>query len=357
MEKRHIKILVKTPASTANIGAGYDCIAIAIDLWNFYEMHIDLSPFNNRLKEFDIRFLENQYYDIDPRMRTPDGNLFVRAFEHSRKAIFHKSNIRDYKRNIIVMQNNQIPPIRGLGSSSSASVAGVIAGIEYAKNIYPDIDLKRLGIESNKNILEMAREVDSCPDNICASLEGGLTTVFLGDADNDGTQPIYHFTEKIEDENIRLVFLVPSKPIPTTKARSLLERQCYPLKDCVFNITRAVCIPSIFREKRYSLLREALRDRVHQRQRASLYGDGSKTIDVEMVFKELLDLGDAYGACISGAGSTLLAITNSECAEVVASDFRIIFEKYAKGSDWEVEEVSIYRPSNIGAVSKIEYSF
>jgi len=362
MEKTGIRISVKSPASTANLGAGYDCISIAVDLWNHYEMHVDLSPFNSNRKEYEFRFLENQYYDVDPKMRSSDGNLFVRAFDKARKFIFHKSNKRDYKRNILVLQNNQIPPIRGLGSSSSASVAGILAGFEYAEQLFPDINLTRLGIpKTNKRILELARDVDSCPDNICASLEGGITTVFLGDPDEEfGQKPIYHFSEKILDENLRLIFLIPNKPIPTTKARSLLDNQSYSIEDCSYNITRATCIPQIFRGKRYELLGEALKDKIHQRQRTRLYGENQKHIDVESVFNELLKKSPAYGACISGAGSSLLAIADEKDVELVAENFRAIFENHiviSQVEEWKVQEIRIHKPNNSGAICNVTYTY
>ena len=362
MEKKGLRIAVKSPASTANLGAGYDCLAIAIDLWNYYEMHVELSPFDINRKEYEFRFLENQYYDVDPKMRSSDGNLFVRAFDHARKSIFHRTNMRDYKRNILVLQNNQIPPIRGLGSSSSASVAGVIAGLMYVKQLFPGIDLDQLGVSmSSKHILELAQDVDSCPDNICASLEGGLTTVFLGHG-NKEKNPLYHFSEKIDDEDLRLIFLIPNKPIPTIKARSLVDndKKDYSLKDCVYNITRATCIPQIFREKRYELLREALRDKIHQRQRTKLYGDGNRYIDINSVFDKLLEKGYAYGACVSGAGSSLLAIADKKDAELVANDFRTIFENKAISAQvkgWKVQEIRIHKPNNTGAIASVTYTY
>jgi homoserine kinase len=357
MENKYLRIHLRSPASTANLGPGYDCIAIAIDLWNSYEMEINLATFDNALKEFNIKLLENKYYNVDHKMMSVNGNLFVGGFIHARNFFLSRTNETLIKHNIVVLQNNHIPPIRGLGSSSSASVAGVVAGITYINELYPDIDLARAGIKvTNKLILELSRAVDSCPDNICASLMGGLTTVFRGDADSEGVQPIYHFKEKLEDQDLRLVFLIPNKPISTHKARALLAKQTYTLEDSVFNLSRAVCLPKIFAEGRYDLLNEALRDRLHQRQRSSLYGENGKSIDIHSIFKALHEIG-AYGACISGAGSSLVAFAHSDNAKHVAKDFRKLFEKYARASGWEIEEIRIHKPVNTGLEQEVFYTY
>ena len=366
MERRLIVITVEVPASVANLGSGYDCLALAIELQNSFRLYCDIRAIGPDDHEYEFH-LRGRYGDSDTRMLKPDGNLFVQAFRDVRQYLCVLAGYPVPRCPILVCQEVTIPPMRGLGSSSSASVAGALAGIKFIEAVYPNLRPNELlaahpdfkGSNLNDIIASLAMAVDSCPDNICASLSGGLTYSFC-ESDRGvlwGRSPLLHyFQQSVEDPDLRCIALIPSVTLETPEARKVLESCAYKVSDVAFNISRSTCLPAAIRDKRYSLLRAITQDRIHQTQRikALFTNDRGNHLNLESVFEAVLDAG-AYAAFIGGAGSALIALADALNAEVVASRFRQSFEAVAMGK-WSVEDLLTLRITNQGAVAVLRES-
>lgn len=351
--KKELTLVIKTPASIANLGAGYDCLAMALDLWNYYEMKINISEELHGGKEYDIKINQGHNLYSEPRMSSKENNLFVNTFEHVREELCHKLGIKVRKHKIEITQNNYIPHIRGLGSSSSACVAGVLAAEEFIQNVYE----REIPFLTDDIRASLARDKDSCQDNVCASLTGGMTFVYKDDEDSKNEysdlleeSKLNIFKHTLDDEDLRVIVLVPNKELATLKAKEKLRGQRYDIHDVVFNLTRAVCLPEIFKNRKYELLNEAMKDKIHQDARSDFYisDDLKHKINLHRIFEDLVEKG-AYGACIGGAGSSLVAFSSAKDASFIANSFESIFTKHASGAGWEIDSLRILKVINEGA--------
>lgn len=354
MDRRLLEITLDVPASVANLGAGYDCLALAVALRNRFRLYCDLRDISPGEKEYEFQF-SGRYKDADKRMLTPDGNLFVQAFKHVRKYLCDLAGHIVPRCPVLLEQDVVVAPMRGLGSSSTASVAGTLAAIKFIEAVYPylrpdDLLTSAPGCENsvlNDIIASLAMAVDCCPDNVCASLSGGLTYSFCEAWGH--SKLLHYFHEQVEDPDLRCVALVPSVAMETPTARKELANRAYTIEDVAFNISRATCLPAVFRLKRYSLLAAVTGDRVHQIQRArTLFVNGRAPIDVEYIFRSALEAG-AYAAFIGGAGSALVALTHVSNADAVAERFQRAFDEVAF-DPWSVESLLTLEITNQGAV-------
>lgn len=356
-----LHITARAPASVANLGSGYDCLALAVDLWNKFELFAVASSLDgNQEFTLDAPF-SGAYGTDDVRMRTPDSNLFVKSFVYTRKYLCDRAGVETPRSPCFIAQRVSIPPIRGLGSSSSACVAGTLAAFSYlayhydlsgpqewVRGLRPNVDDEHQVHEVQASL---AMVNDGCPDNLCASLVGGLTYSF-SECDErhryslDPT-PLHFFRDEVADESLRCVALVPNKTMRTREARDVLEQESYAIKDVVFNLTRSTCLPRVLRERRYDLLRDVTSDRIHQARRTRLNykSDAGRPIDLPRVFEAVLDQG-AYAAFVGGAGSTLVALAHEDRVDSVKRVFRAAFEAVA--TDWEVDSLLSLAITNKG---------
>ena len=260
--------LVRVPASSANLGPGYDVMAAAVSLW------------------LELEVQETGEFSFDPGgadVRTGRDNLVVRAFES-----LGPSDA------IAFRMRSEIPLTRGLGSSAAAIVAGLFA----ADHLF------ELGL-SKEEMLARASELEGHSDNVAASIYGGF--VICG-ADSAGHPSAARFDPPAELEG---VVVVPPEEVSTKLARSAIPQEV-PLEDAVANVSSASRLV-------LGLLRSDL----------DLVAEGSHVAglvdDLHRPWEELLAIvlmepvGEALGATISGAGPTVLVWTTVEDAGKVAS--------------------------------------
>jgi homoserine kinase len=243
--KRHR--LVHVPASSANLGPGYDALAAALSLGLTLEVE--------ETGEFFV------HCDV-PRVPADRSNLCVRAFEALRPADGLAFHIR-----------SEIPVAAGLGSSAAAIVAGLAA----ADHLY----------ELDAPVFELARELEGHPDNVAAALYGG----FVVCADD----PPARFEPP---QGLEAVVAIPPEQVATDDARAALPAEV-PIADAVHNVARASLLMMGIAQDDFSLIGRGLSDRIHQQRRAHLYPRSM----------ELLERADelgAIGATISGAGPAVL---------------------------------------------------
>jgi homoserine kinase len=251
-------LLARVPATAANLGPGFDCFGLALDLWNEVSVDPDAEP---------SVFWEGEGSGELP---TDGTDLVSRAMTHA--ALTAGAPLPA----LALRGLNRIPLERGLGSSAAACVAGIVLADA----------LLELGLEPEE-VLELAGELEGHPDNAAAAIAGGLTIAF-----GDGVIRLD------PHPSLAPVALVPvDERLPTHEARAALP-DVVGRAEAVFNAGHAAAMVVALTSEP-GLLSQALRDRIHQAARLALVPA------VESVFDELTAAG--IPVCVSGAGPTLLA--------------------------------------------------
>lgn len=257
-----MKLTARVPATSANLGPGFDCFGLALDLWNEVTIDTEAVP---RLT------WEGEGADELP---TDGADMVSRALAHAARA--GGSSLPS----VALHGVNRIPLERGLGSSAAACVAGISLADR----------LLDLGLEPEE-ILELAVELEGHPDNAAAAIAGGFTIAF-----GDGVIRLD------PHPTLRPVALVPDVRLLTIEARAALGDRVA-RADAVFNAAHAAAtVVALTSEP--ALLTQTLDDRLHQDARLALVPA------VEGVFRELRAAG--VPVCVSGAGPTLLAFELDE---------------------------------------------
>jgi homoserine kinase len=246
--------LVRVPASSANLGPGYDVLAAALT------MHLELEV--EETGEFSV---EADGLDV-PLDRS---NLCVKAFEWLRPADGISFRIA-----------SEIPLAAGLGSSAAAIVAGLLA----ADHLY------ELAQEP-ADILAHAAEIEGHPDNVAAALYGGFVVCASGEAGVEATR-------LDPPEGVEGILVIPPEQVPTSEARKAIPDQI-PVADAVANVAAASQLILGIVNSDLSLIGRGLKDRMHQPHRAHLY---PRSMELVEAAEEM----GAIGATISGAGPTVL---------------------------------------------------
>jgi homoserine kinase len=243
--KRHR--LVRVPASSANLGPGYDALAAAISL----DLELEVEETGEFLVRCEV-----------PGVPADRSNLCVRAFEALHPADGHGFHVR-----------SQIPATAGLGSSAAAIVAGLCA----ADHMY----------ELDAPLFELALELEGHPDNVAAALYGGFVVC-------DGDEP----ARLDPPQGLEAVLAIPTRPVPTAEARAAMPEEV-PLGEAVNNVASAALLMLGLARDDFSLIGRGLRDRLHQPRRRHLYPRSMELLE------RAEELG-AVGATISGAGPAVL---------------------------------------------------
>lgn len=258
------QVTVKVPATTANLGPGFDCLGMALDIWN--TVHVEVGP-----SGFDV---VGQGADTLPR---GPSNLvhesFRLAFAEAGRPV---PEVR-------ITCGNEIPLGRGLGSSSAAAAGGLVAGNEICGRPL-----------STERLLELAARTEGHPDNAAPALLGGCRIVVRqGDRLVTGAVPL--------PEDLQAVLFVPDVPMPTGQARDVLPAEVT-RHDAVYNMGRVALLVAAFATGDLTHLAVATEDRLHQPARQRLFP----------AMKNIVQAGLAAGALgvfLSGAGSSVLALT------------------------------------------------
>eukprot|EP00124_Ichthyophonus_hoferi_P001602 Ihof_evm2s88 gene=Ihof_evmTU2s88 len=275
------KVMVRVPATTANMGPGFDCIGMALDLWN--ELTVEISD------KFEMT-IEGEGATQIPKDRT---NLVVEGVEKAYELAGKPLPLLKYT------CVNMIPFARGLGSSSAAIVSGLIAGLALTGH-----HLKVEGVEA---FLNLASDIEGHPDNSAPCIYGGMQLGLYNEEEKRWC------TERIPiPAGLQLVLFVPDKMSETKATRALLK-DTIPRKDAIFNMSRTALLVSAFYSGDMSRLRLATQDRLHQPPRATAYPE------LYPIIQAALDAG-AHGAFLSGAGSTIMAITSGRKGDAFAQD-------------------------------------
>jgi homoserine kinase len=274
-------ISVRVPATSANLGPGYDAVGLALSLG----MRIGL----DRARQPEIE-VSGTGEDLVPR--GPEHPAY-------RAARFVAEVVGEPDVHFRLAQENDIPPTRGLGGSAAALVGGAVAANELFG-----------GQIAAPDLLNIVCELDGHPDNAAPALLGGLV---IGTLTPTGISAV-----RLEPKDLAVAVAVPDFSVSTTAARRALP-ELVPHRDAVFNVGRSGLLLGALATGEYGLLRVAMQDKLHQPYRAHLVPGLEEVIDAALAQ-------GAHGACLSGSGPTVLAFTSRELAPAVAVAMKKTFE-------------------------------
>lgn len=258
-------ISIRVPATSANMGPGFDCLGIALNLYNDYF----IEEIDNGLI---IESCEESFNNKDNLVYTSMQNLFEKV---------------GYKpKGIKIIVESQIPVSRGLGSSATCILAGVLAANEIANaNL------------SKTEILQMASEIEGHPDNISPALFGGMV-ISLKDENI-----VFH--EKINvSSNIKFCAIIPDFKLSTEEARAVLPEKI-DYKDAVYNISHSCLMVAALSNGNDELIKVACKDMLHQDYRGKLIKNYNDIIQKSNSL-------NCIGSFLSGAGPTILVIIRKD---------------------------------------------
>jgi homoserine kinase len=270
-------VTVKVPATTANLGPGFDTLGLALSLYD--ELHVS------------VRDEPGVYVDVHGvgagEVPTDASNLVVTAIAHTFNSFgFELPNLN-------LEAHNVIPHGRGLGSSGAAIVSGIMAAKGLLEGI---VDIDSVGL------LRLATEMEGHPDNVAPALFGGLTIAWVTP---DGPQ----HKKLIVHRGVSPLVCVPETTMSTALARSL-QPSSVPHEDAIFNVSRsALLIAALIQSP--ELLLAATEDKLHQSYRASAMPETDSLIQVLRK--------NGLAAVVSGAGPSLLVLCSDPAQRLVAA--------------------------------------
>ncbi len=274
-------IVARIPATSANLGAGFDCLGLALRLHNDVAL-IEDGPFRVEIS--------GEGADTLPRDR---ANLVARTIFRYYEAIGRPTPLFSLR------MLNRIPMTGGLGSSSTAIVGGLLVANRLAGEPMTRDDLLRLALE-----------IEGHPDNVAPAMLGGLVlSVVEGGRLTTLQVPL--------PDTLRAAIFLPGFTISTREARRRLPTRV-PLEDAVFNVGRAALFVAAMATGQVDLLRTATQDRLHQPYRQVLFPA------MPRLFEAALNAG-ALGVWLSGAGSALMALARDDAGPVIEA-----FERAAR---------------------------
>ena len=287
-------IKIKIPATSANLGAGYDSLGLALDFYNQVNMEESDS--------IDITTLDGISIPTD------ETNLVYKSASDLFKVC--GKNLKGLK----LEQTNNIPMARGLGSSSACIVAGLVGANTLLNNPL-----------STDDLVDIAAQIEGHPDNTAPALLGGIVTAVF-----DGKK--VHWVKQEVYTKLKFVAIIPDFELKTDKARACIPKEISH-KDAVYNLSRAALFSASLLTGKFENLRTAVHDRLHQPYRMELIPHCREVFDIAYNH-------GAYGVYISGAGPAVMAIVDDN------NDYfrgKVEFSLNTAGlSHWTVHEFHIH---------------
>ncbi len=259
-------IRIQVPATSANLGSGFDSLGIALNLYN------------------QIWMEESDSVDISSRddvvIPTDESNLIFWAA----KQVYEKCGRK--LPGLKIIQLNNIPMARGLGSSSACIVSGILGANRLLGSPL-----------AQKDLIDLAAQIEGHPDNTTPAIVGGLAASAIE------AGRVYTVSVPVSDK-IRFALFIPPFELKTEKARSVLPEQ-YSRSDAVYNLSRSALMAASLFSGKLENLRVAVQDKIHQPYRSSLIDD------LDSVFRLSYELG-SLGTYVSGAGPTIISMIDAD---------------------------------------------
>jgi len=286
---------IRIPATSANLGPGFDSLGLAISLYNY----VTIIPYT-------CQSISIEGYGSDkPRLKT--NNVFVSIFREIYQELARK------KENFRFEFENNIPFSRGLGSSSAVIVGAIASAYHMA-----DVEI------SKEIILNRALVYENHPDNIAPAVYGGFTTSIV--VDN-----IVKTLKKELPKNLKVVMVIPDRSMSTAHSRTQLPKSYY-MSDVTFNSSRVGLMSAAFFSEDWEMLKYASWDRIHENRRMK------KMKELFGVRKIALQNG-ALMSTLSGSGSSFFSLSYEKDAESLANKLKKSFPNF---------KVEVYDFDNIG---------
>jgi homoserine kinase len=277
-------MVITVPATSANLGPGFDTLGLALNLRN----EIEILP--SERQEIEIYGENADFLKKLPR------NYFIDIFSEHYKYLTDKEPKFKFK------FNNKIPLSRGLGSSSAVIIAAITAAYEAAQVPY-----------KKDKIINLALNYEPHPDNITPATLGGFCVAKL-------RKNRVYFLKKFIPTYLRAVIVIPNRPISTQRSREAL-RKTYPLKDVVANISSSSMITAAFFSEKFDILRYIVEDKIHQENRMKLVPDLFKVREIALREGALM-------STLSGSGSTFFNLAYKDDAYSIYAALKDNFKDF-----------------------------
>lgn len=278
------RVVVEVPATSANLGPGFDCVGLALNLRNTFD--VTIAPHATGADSAAPCAVElapmRDGSGHPPDIALSGDNLFCRAFA----LLCERRGVPPPTMRVRI--TTAIPPGRGLGSSATAVVGGLLAAATLLGQPCSTEELLALAI---------ACEPGGHADNVAAALLGGLVVTGA----NTGDGGILALPLPVPT-GLRAVVFIPDQPMSTVAGRALLPER-YSRDDVSFNLSRLALLLGALQTGRFDALATAMEDRVHQPHRQRLFPQLRPLIDAALA-------ASAHGACLSGGGSSVLALVS-----------------------------------------------
>ena len=288
-------ITVKVPATTANLGSGFDTLALALDLYNYVTIELDTKTHIE---------VENEGKDSLPLDK--ENIVYVAA-----KSVFDMAEVKMDGLKIKLVNN--IPLARGLGSSAAARVGGAIGANYLLGNRF-----------SKDEIMSLTAELEGHPDNVTPALFGGFTISYV----DKGELKYFKISPSVE---FKIVVVIPQFEISTSKAREVLPSKIS-RDGAVFNISRACLLVSSILTGKLEYIGAGMQDMLHQPYRKELVPG------MDDVFEAAMENG-ARGVALSGSGPSIAAFA-TERFEAIGKSMQKAFLEHNIESRFLVTEVN-----------------
>ena len=292
---------IKVPATSANMGPGFDSIGVALELYN----HLWFEEI-----EQGVEIIVKKEHEI--KMPTDKNNLIYKTM------VDFFAETGNVMPGVRLIQKDDIPMVRGLGSSAACIVAGLLAANHMSGCHY-----------SREQLAQIAAKIEGHPDNSNPALFGGMV---VGALDHNEMRHV-----KLDlPKDLVFAIMVPDFPVSTEDSRKVLP-DMYTKADAIFNASRAALLVASIYAGNYENLAMAMQDRIHQPYRSQLIPD------MDRIFKAAKNYG-ALATYLSGAGSTLMAVLTDDKAEV----FQQKMAAYLKAipNEWQL---TLLKPDTKGA--------
>ncbi len=287
---------VWVPATTANLGSGFDTLGMGLSFYNVYDVMEILPPGEYRMEVYGEGARE---------LQEPGGNMVIQSYEQAFASWNEKAP------GIAFRAMNAVPLCRGLGSSAGAVVGGVLLA-----------NALREKPSSREELLPLMVELEGHPDNVVPCCMGGLTVSCW-----DGEKLRYvRLTSFPQDMDV--VVAVPEFHVSTVSAREALP-ETVPLADAVFNVSRAALFAASWATGKWEYLPWAMEDKLHQQFRAKLFPGG------EEILQMVRSVPGCMGMAISGSGPSMLAFVQGN-PQLLAEKMCRIFAQFGVRSRFYV---------------------
>ncbi len=270
---------IRVPASTANLGAGFDCFGLALEL--YLTVRATVQPGAGARTVARSRGVSGS----SKLPSAPQENLILRAMQHAAE----RQNLQLPPIHLAVQ--NDIPMAAGLGSSAAAIVAGIALAFAVSGKKLPE-----------QTALRLAADLEKHTDNVGAALLGGLVVSFVGD-DSKIVAVRKHWPKEI-----RAIAVTPKMSLETSASRAALPKTV-DHDDAVHNVQRSALFLGALDAKRYDLLWDAMQDRLHQSYRQALIPGLAAALQMPR-------MPGLLGIALSGAGPSVIALATDHFAEI-----------------------------------------